>query len=172
LLHKIKPKLKIGVISDTHSSLDPRFYEFLKDCDEVWHAGDIGDAKIVDDLEAFKPLMAVYGNIDDAKMRLRYPLNAIFERAGLKILITHIAGYPGKYNARVKALILKEKPHIVVVGHSHILKVIYDKDLQHLHINPGAAGLHGWHKVRTAIRFEIINSQPTKLEIFELPRHL
>lgn len=164
--------MKIGILSDTHSSLDPRFYDFLKDCDEVWHAGDVGDAKIVDDLESFKPLVAVYGNIDDAKMRLRYPLNAIFERGGMKVLITHIAGYPGKYNARVKALIEKEKPHMVVVGHSHILKVIYDKELQHLHINPGAAGLHGWHKVRTAIRFEIKNGQPTNLEIFELARHV
>lgn len=164
--------MKIGVISDTHSSLDPAFYNFLKNCDEIWHAGDIGDVKIVDDLETFKPLRAVFGNIDDSSMRNRYPLNAIFEVGNLKILITHIAGYPGKYNARVKNLILQEKPHIVVVGHSHILKVMYDKELEHLHINPGAAGMHGWHKVRTAIRFDIIDNKPTNLEIFELPRSL
>lgn len=164
--------MKIGVISDTHSHLDPRFFEFLKNCDEVWHAGDIGIETLLDELETFKPLRAVYGNIDDSKIRIRYPENNIFEVGGIKVLMTHIGGYPGKYNLRVKQLIRKEKPQIVVVGHSHILKVIYDKELQHLHINPGAAGLHGWHKVRTAIRFEIENGQPCKLEIFELPRSL
>lgn len=162
--------MKIGILSDTHSQLDSAFLPFFENCDEIWHAGDIGDVALADKLEHFKPLRAVYGNIDDGKIRVRYPLNSIFEVGGLKVLMTHIGGYPGKYNARTLGLIRAEQPDMVVVGHSHILKVIYDKQWNHLHINPGAAGIQGWHKVRTAIRFQIKDGKPTQLEIFELPR--
>ena len=164
--------MRIGLISDTHNQLDDRFLTFLESCDEVWHAGDLGSIELCDRLEAFKPFRAVYGNIDDAPIRMRYPENQLFECAGLRVLMTHIGGYPGKYNARTLMLIRKHRPDMVICGHSHILKVLYDHSLHHLHLNPGAAGLQGWHKVRTALRFEIADGKPGAMELFELPRTL
>lgn len=162
--------MKIGVVSDTHSHLDDRFLNFFKECDEIWHAGDIGNESVLDRLRDFKPLVAIYGNIDGTDIRKQCKGDEFFEREGCKIFMTHIAGYPGKYNAYAIQKIKTYRPDIFVCGHSHILKVIYDKTLHHLHINPGAAGVHGWHKVRTAIRFELIAGKPQKMEIFELPR--
>lgn len=162
--------MKIGLLSDTHGHLDDRFFRFFKDCDELWHAGDIGTPDIADRLMAFKPCLFVYGNIDGNNIRNFCPQDLLFEREGLRIFMTHIAGYPGKYNARVKKIIDAQKPGMVVCGHSHILKVIYDQHAGHLHLNPGAAGMQGWHSVRTALRFTIENGKPSGMEIFELPR--
>lgn len=162
--------MKIGILSDTHGDLNEKFFTFFKDCDEIWHAGDIGTEDIIKRLEGFKPLKIVYGNIDGGVLRQICPLDAVFVSGGLKVFITHIGGYPGRYNREAYAKILKHKPDIFVCGHSHILKIMYDKQLGLLHINPGAAGVHGWHKVRTAIRFEIKDGKPCNMEIFELPR--
>jgi putative phosphoesterase len=162
--------MKIGLLSDTHSHLDERFFNFFKDCDEIWHAGDIGTEEIIDRLKAFKPLVIIYGNIDGGKLRQICQADEYFEREGCKIFMTHIGGYPGRYNQETLQKIKNYRPDIFVCGHSHILKVMYDKTYNLLHINPGAAGIHGWHKVRTAVRFEIMDGKPQKMEIFELPR--
>lgn len=162
--------MKIGILSDTHGHLDDRFLKFFENCDELWHAGDIGSTEIFHKIGRFKPTVWVYGNIDGAEIRLLCPHEQVFEREGLKVFMTHIAGYPTRYNASAKANILKHKPDMVICGHSHILKVIYDSQFNHLHVNPGAAGNHGWHKVRTAVRFDIVNGKPAGMELFELPR--
>lgn len=162
--------MKIGLLSDTHSHLDDRFFRFFESCDEIWHAGDIGTEEVLDRLQAFKPLVAVYGNIDGGKLREICPGDAFFEREGVRVFMTHIGGYPGRYNPEALKKIKQYKPGIFVCGHSHILKVMYDKTYGLLHINPGAAGIHGWHKVRTAVRFEIADGKPQKMELFELPR--
>ncbi len=162
--------MTIGIISDTHRFFDNKIIEFLKDTDEIWHAGDIGSLETADAIAAFKPLTAVYGNIDDTRVRAAYPKIALFEREGMKVLMTHIGGYPGHYNADIRPMIEREKPDIVVCGHSHILKVIYDKKYRHLHINPGAAGTYGFHQVRTAIRMQLRERQISDLEIGEWKR--
>ncbi|MCK9256140.1 MAG: metallophosphoesterase family protein [Bacteroidales bacterium] len=147
--------MKIGLISDTHGYLDKEILDFFAECDEIWHAGDIGSEQVLDELEKFKPTRAVWGNIDDTKIRIRTKEFLSFKCQGLKILMTHIGGYPGKYSQNIKALLLELKPDVFIAGHSHILKVIYDKNFNLLHINPGAAGNKGWHKFVTAIRFDI-----------------
>lgn len=162
--------MKIGLLSDTHSHLDERFFTFFDSCDELWHAGDVGNPEILDSLEAFKPLMAVSGNIDGLAVRQRCKNDLFFERESCKVFMTHIGGYPGRYNMEALQKIKSYRPHIFVCGHSHILKVMFDKTYNLLHINPGAAGVHGWHKVRTAVRFEIMDGKPQKMELFELPR--
>jgi putative phosphoesterase len=162
--------MKFGIISDTHSVLDARFLEFFKMCDEIIHAGDIGDLKVLEGLQAHKPTVAVYGNIDGAEARRICKEEELIERNGKKIYITHIAGYPGRFNALAKKAIQKHKPDIFIAGHSHILKVIFDKQNNFLFINPGAAGNHGWHKVKTAIRFDIDNGEIKNLEILEVKR--
>jgi hypothetical protein len=159
---------KIGIISDTHSYLDEQVFGYFKDVDMIWHAGDIGAQAVTDQLKAFKPLYAVYGNIDDANIRAEFPENQIIHVEGCKIFITHIAGAVGKYNTRVNNIILQEKPAILVCGHSHIVKVMKDPTYNFLHINSGAAGIHGFHKMRTIIRFEIDNGKPQKMELIEL----
>lgn len=159
---------KIGIISDTHSYLDEQVFGYFKDVDMIWHAGDIGARTVTDQLKAFKPLYAVYGNIDDANIRTEFPENQIINIEGCKIFITHIAGAVGKYNTRVNKIILQEKPDILVCGHSHIVKVMKDPTYYFLHINSGAAGIHGFHKMRTIIRFEIDNGKPQKMELIEL----
>jgi len=159
---------KIGIISDTHSYLDEQVFGYFKDVDMIWHAGDIGARTVTDQLKAFKPLYAVYGNIDDANIRAEFPENQIIHIEGCKIFITHIAGAVGKYNTRVNNIILQEKPDILVCGHSHIVKVMKDPKYHFLHINSGAAGIHGFHKMRTIIRFEIDNGKPQKMELIEL----
>lgn len=159
---------RIGVISDTHGHLDQAILNYLSECDEVWHGGDWGTVDVSDRLCAFKKVQGVWGNIDGRELRITYPEDNLFMCEGIKVLITHIAGYPGKYNSRVKKMIQTHKPGIVVCGHSHILKVIFDKEFNHLHMNPGAAGIKGFHQVRTLLRFTIDQSTPKDLEVIEL----
>lgn len=160
--------MKIGIISDTHSYLDPQFKTYFKDCDQLWHAGDIGSMEVADQLEAFKPTIFVYGNIDDQKMRIRYPKNQIFECAGLKVFMTHIGGYPPNYKPEIRKELDEIKPRIFVCGHSHILKIMPDQKRNLIHFNSGAAGKHGFHHIRTLIRLEINNAKITNVEVIEL----
>ncbi len=161
---------RIGLLSDTHSFLDERLFEFFEDCDEIWHAGDIGDPTVADQLEAVRPFRAVYGNIDGGEIRARYPLDARFDCAGLRVSMTHIGGYPKRYAKRVRESLREDSqpPELFFSGHSHILKVMPDPQYQLLHINPGACGHHGWHKVRTVVRFGIAEGRPRDLEVIEL----
>ena len=161
---------KIGLLSDTHSFVDPAIFKHFKECDEIWHAGDIGAMDVMQQLQDFKPLRAVYGNIDDYRIRLSYPENLIFECEGVKVLITHIAGYPGKYNPRVRSLIEEHKPKLFICGHSHILKVMPDKRYGLLHMNPGAIGNHGFHQVKTMLRFTIDGTEIKELDVIEVKR--
>lgn len=161
--------MRIGLLSDTHGWLDPQLSEAFADCDELWHASDLGNLAVADALlSTAKPLLAVYGNIDDTAVRQRYPLDLIFEREGLKILMTHIGGYPGRYTARLKKLLDVHKPQLYVCGHSHILKVVPDQARQLLHINPGACGREGFHRMRTAVRFSLSAGKIADLEVIEL----
>ena len=160
--------LKIGLISDTHGFLDPAIYKYFKDCDEIWHAGDLGSIQVFDELVKFKPTRAVYGNIDGHIIRSAMPEHLYFEVEGLKVYITHIGGYPGRYNLEVKSFLQKNATNLFICGHSHILKVMYDKTFNLLHINPGAAGNHGFHQVKTLIRFEISEGKPQNLEVIEI----
>lgn len=159
---------KILLISDTHSYLDTKLIQHIKNADEVWHAGDIGTYTICEEIQKHKPLKAVYGNIDGQDIRKTYPENLIFNCENIKVLITHIGGYPNKYPARVKNLLLEHTPNIFICGHSHILKVMYDKELNLLHINPGACGVHGFHNVKTVVRFDIDDTEIKNLAIIEL----
>ncbi|MGL4364454.1 MAG: metallophosphoesterase family protein [Bacteroidales bacterium] len=159
--------MKIGVLSDTHGVLGAELFQFFEDVDEIWHAGDIGSLELIQRLEDFKSLRAVYGNIDGEHFRRAFKPILSFDCAGLKVLMTHIGGYPQKYDTNIREILYAKRPQIFVCGHSHILKVMYDKHLECLHINPGAAGKYGFHTVRTAIRFEIQAGKPCKLEIGE-----
>lgn len=159
---------KIGLLSDTHSFLDESIFTYFKDCDEIWHAGDIGSMEVVEQLEAFKPLKAVYGNIDDALMRRTFPEHLRFECEGIDVWITHIGGYPGRYDRRVRAEIKANPPDLFICGHSHILKIMPDKQLNLLHVNPGACGNHGLHKMKTIVRFAIDKGKVKDMEIVEL----
>jgi uncharacterized protein len=161
---------RIGLISDTHGSLSPRVLDFLESCDELWHAGDIGNVLTAERLQSEKPLRAVYGNIDGTELRQRFPLYQLFYCDQVKVLMTHIGGYPGHYEREARLLIEKEKPGIFVSGHSHILKVIYDKKYNLLHLNPGAAGNSGFHSVITCLRFVIDGSDIRDMEVFEKQR--
>lgn len=160
--------MKIGLMSDTHSFLHSKVFEHFKDVDEIWHAGDIGSDVVADKLEMFKPLRAVYGNIDNSAMRLRYPEDIHWNANGLEVYMTHIGGYPGKYAPRIKDTLRGVKPDLFICGHSHILKIIPDKELGLIHINPGACGNEGWHKVKTLVRFDIINGRIQNLEVIEI----
>jgi putative phosphoesterase len=160
--------LKIGLLSDTHGFIDPAVYKHFGQCDEIWHAGDIGKIEVLDELQKFKPLKAVYGNIDGHIIRSAVPENLYFEAEGLKVFITHIGGYPGKYNASVKSFLKTHPTDLFICGHSHILKIIYDKDFGLLHINPGAAGNHGFHHIKTMVRFEINEGKPQHMEVIEI----
>ncbi len=159
---------KIGLLSDTHGFLDNKIFKYFKNCDEIWHAGDIGTVELANELEAFKPLRAVYGNIDGGVLRQRYPLDLRFEYEGLDVWMTHIGGYPKRYNKRIRENIQLNPPRLFITGHSHILKVMPDKSLGLLHINPGAAGHHGFHKVKTLVRFDIDKGVIKNLEVIEL----
>jgi len=161
---------KIGLLSDTHGHIDTQIFEFLKSVDEVWHAGDIGDVDIFDGLVEDKQLRAVYGNIDDFRIRQDFPQVLIFNIEKIKVIMTHIGGYPNKYAPGIVQLLKKEKPNIFISGHSHILRVIYDKKLDLLHINPGAAGVNGFHKVRTMVRFIVDGKDIKDLEVWEQVR--
>lgn len=161
--------MKIGLISDTHSYLDPNVFEYFKDCDEIWHAGDFGTVGIYDQLNAFKPTIGVYGNIDGMDVRSVVKENLLITRNGLTILLTHIGGSPSKYTARVKSLLALHKPDMFVCGHSHILRVVSDKEYSNmLYLNPGAAGKEGFHKMRTVVRFEINAGKVEKMQVIEL----
>ena len=161
---------KIGLLSDTHGWLNPAVFEFFKDCDEIWHVGDIGSAVVANSLSAFKPLRAVYGNIDGQDIRLMFPKIQVFTIENVKVVMTHIGGYPGRYEPGIKELIIKEKPNIFISGHSHILKVMNDHNLHLLHINPGAAGNSGFHRVMTMVRFLIDGSEIKNMELYEKRR--
>lgn len=159
---------KILLLSDTHSHIDDTILKYVKLADEVWHAGDIGDLIVTDTIKKLKPLRAVYGNIDDGKARLEFPLHNRFTCEGVDVWITHIGGYPGKYNQEIRAEIRQNPPKLFICGHSHILKVQFDKELNVLHMNPGAAGKHGFHQVRTMLQFEIDGDKIQNLNVIEL----
>ena len=159
---------KILLLSDTHGHLDDKIIKYVNQADEVWHAGDIGKEEIINYLTELKPLKAVFGNIDDKKIRLITKEFLYFKYEKNKVLITHIAGYPGKYNENANRLISIYEPNILVCGHSHILKVMYDKKNKHLHLNPGAAGISGFHNIRTMLRFKLDSDKIKELEIIEL----
>ena len=163
--------MKIGLLSDTHSIIDKRILKFFENCDEIWHAGDIGTIKTLESLEKFKKIRAVYGNIDNHQIRREVNEFLLLKYEKLVILIIHIAGKPPKYNKITYNLIKKHKPNILICGHSHILKIHRDKENDILIINPGASGNVGFHKFKTAIRFNIINSNIKNLEIIELKRN-
>ena len=159
---------RIGLLSDTHGYIDDRILLHFGECDEIWHAGDIGSMEVLERLKNYKPLRAVYGNIDGSQIRSILPEIQLFLCEDLNVLIKHIGGYPGKYDLSVKQLIHENPPQLFISGHSHILKVMPDKKLSLLHINPGAAGETGMHKVRTLIRFIIDGSDILEVEVVEL----
>jgi hypothetical protein len=159
---------RIGLISDTHGFLDEAVFKHFESCDEIWPAGDFGDMSIVERLNSFKPLRGVYGNIDDKDKRNVYPEKLQWLCEEVKIFMIHIGGYPPKYTPIVKKEIIANKPQLFICGHSHILKVMYDSQLQCLHINPGAAGNQGWHTIRTIVRFAIAGKEIKNCEVIEL----
>lgn len=159
----------IGLLSDTHAWWDDRYQKYFADCDEIWHAGDIGSMDLALQFEAMgKPFRAVYGNIDDSKVRAAYPEFQRFDLEDVDVLMTHIGGYPGKYDPRVKRILTIEPPKLFITGHSHILKVMFDKKLNCLHINPGAAGKYGFHRVRTLVKFSLEKGNISDLDVIEL----
>ena len=161
----------IGLISDTHGVFSREFRDFLEPVDQIWHAGDFGGGmELAKEIAAFKPLLGVAGNCDNYNLRYDHPLYRFFECEGMKVLMTHVGGYPGKYDARARQLIDELKPDIFVCGHSHILKVVRDQKRDMLVINPGASGIQGFHLVRTALRFHIENGRIDRMEVFELDR--
>ena len=162
--------MRIGIISDTHSYLDPQAISHFSDCDEIWHAGDIGIIGVIDELAKRKPVRAVHGNIDDRQLRQHFPEDLWFEAEGKLVYITHIAGKPPRYNSRVLKNIRERKPDILVCGHSHILRVLPDKQNNLLYINPGAAGQHGFHTIRTIIKMTISNGKISDMVVVELGR--
>ena len=161
---------KILLLSDTHSYIDDAILKHVAKADEVWHAGDIGNLVVTDTIKKLKPLRAVYGNIDNAEARSEFPLDLRFMCEGVAVWITHIGGYPGRYDSRIRDAIRAHPPRLFICGHSHILKVMNDKKLKLLHMNPGAIGKHGFHKARTMLRFEIDGKEIKNLEVIEYAR--
>lgn len=159
---------KILLLSDTHSHIDDSILKYVRQADEIWHAGDIGNLAVTDTLGKIKPVRAVYGNIDNKDVQMEFPLNDRFKCEEVDVLMTHIGGYPPKYNSRTKSMIKENPPKLFICGHSHILKVMWDKKLGVLHMNPGACGKHGFHQVRTMLRFVIDGEDIKDLEIIEL----
>jgi uncharacterized protein len=159
---------KILLLSDTHSHIDDIILKYVALADEVWHAGDIGDLSVTDNLKQLKPLRAVYGNIDDDKAKIEFPLHNRFMCEGVDVWITHIGGYPGKYNQHIRAELLNNPPKLFICGHSHILKVQFDQKLNLLHMNPGACGRSGFHVIRTMLRFTIDGDKIQELEVIEI----
>ena len=159
---------KIGLLSDTHSYLDPKIFEYFEKCDEIWHAGDIGEASVSDQLSKFKPLKAVSGNIDGQDIRMLHPVDRIFFCEEVKVFMIHIGGYTGNYFPEAGKKIIEHKPDLFICGHSHILKVMRDTKYNLLHINPGAAGKSGFHKIKTIVRFDINSKRIENLEVIEL----
>ena len=165
--------VRIGLLSDTHGYLDQAMTDVIRDCDEIWHAGDVGDVKVIHQLQSSgRPLRVVYGNIDSQAVRMEAQVELVWEVEKMKILMTHIGGYPGHYPSHMKKRIAMVQPDITVCGHSHILRVMYDKSLQHLHLNPGACGKEGFHKVRTLLRFTIDGDKVKDMEVVEWPRKI
>ncbi len=162
--------IRIGLLSDTHGYLNPKIFSFFEHCDEIWHAGDIGNVQVYDALSKYKPLKAVYGNIDGQDIRIICPSQLVFQCEGIKVFMTHIGGYPGRYNPTALQTIKNERPGLFIAGHSHILKVIHDPKYKLLHINPGAAGNSGLHKVISFLRFNIEEARIKDLEIMEIQR--
>ena len=159
---------RIGIISDTHGFLDEAVFKHFEYCDEVWHAGDFGNAELANKLSSFKPTKGVFGNIDGHDIRVVYPEQLVFTCEGVKVMIRHIGGSPPKYNPETRKELQIHQPQLFISGHSHILKVMYDENIQCLHMNPGAAGKQGWHKVRTVIRFAIEGTNIKDCEVIEL----
>ena len=159
---------RIGLLSDTHGYWDDRYAKYFKECDEIWHAGDFGSIEIADRLSELKLLRGVYGNIDGQAIRMRFSERYRFRCEEVDVLMKHIGGYPGHYDASIRGSLFARPPKLFISGHSHILKVEYDKTLECLHINPGAAGLSGWQKVRTLVRFSIDGAEIKDLEVVEL----
>ena len=161
---------KILLLSDTHGYMGEDILKHIRSCDEVWHAGDIGDLKVTDAIKKLKPLRAVYGNIDGSEARNEFPLHQKFMIEGIKVWITHIGGYPNRYSKNIREAIKYECPDLFISGHSHTLKVMQDRKLNLLHMNPGAIGKHGFHKVRTMLRFCVANGKIKQLEVIEFKR--
>jgi putative phosphoesterase len=161
---------RILLMSDTHSYYDERMLHYSEKHDEIWHAGDWGDVNVYDKLSVVRPVKGVYGNIDELEVKQVCPLNQLFECEQVLVLMTHIAGYPGRYKPRVLELIKKHRPKLVIAGHSHILKVMYDKNLEHLHMNPGAIGQHGFQTNRTMLSFEINGADIANLNVIEFEK--
>ena len=159
---------RIALLSDTHGFLDPNIFKYFEKCDEIWHAGDIGTISVTDELAKHKPVKAVYGNIDGQDVRIVWPKDQRFLCEGVDVWITHIGGYPGHYSPDVREKIKTSPPKLFICGHSHILKVMNDKKHDLLHINPGAAGISGFHKVRTLVRFTIDGKNIKEMEVVEL----
>jgi uncharacterized protein len=160
--------MRIGLLSDTHGFLDDAVFRQFAQCDEVWHAGDFGSQEILDRLRDFKPLRGVYGNVDDAQLRAELPQDLSWECEGVRVYMTHIGGYPGNYDARAGKELRRLRPGLFICGHSHILKVMRDSALGLLHMNPGACGHHGWHLVRTMLRFTVEAGKMSGIEAIEL----
>ena len=160
----------IGILSDTHAWWDERYAKYLGDCDEIWHAGDIGSDEVADKLESLTRLRAVYGNIDGWSLRCRFKQHEVFTVEGLKVLMTHIGGYPGKYAPGIRAMIMRERPDIFISGHSHILKIMNDPTLHCLHINPGAEGRYGIQTVSTLVLLKLDSGKPVGCNVIELAR--
>ena len=152
--------------------MDPKIHKYINGVDEVWHAGDIGSTAVANEISKFKTLKGVYGNVDGHELRCQFPENQIFSCQGVKVLITHIGGYPGRYNSRVKKLIDEEKPQLYICGHSHILKVMKDRKNKLLHMNPGACGIQGFHKLKTLLRFKLNKGKIENLEAIELGKRV
>ena len=161
---------KIGLLSDTHNYLDEAVFKHFENCDEIWHAGDFGSDTIADKLKQFKPLKGVYGNIDGYDIRSVYPEKLIWNCEDVKVYMTHIGGHPNKYAQGIKQELIQNNARLFICGHSHILKIIYDNKINCLHINPGAAGNPGWHKIKTIVRFTIDGSNIKECEVIELGR--
>ena len=162
---------KIVLLSDTHHTLDKRFFPHFKKADEIWHAGDIGNLSVTDKLKQFAPLKCVWGNIDNKDIRIEFKKTLYFKCEKMNIIMTHIGGYPGRYEKKIKEIIEDLKPDLFICGHSHILKVIYDKKHNLLHLNPGAIGDYGIHKVKTILSFKINQKEILDLNIIEFPRN-
>ena len=159
---------RIAVISDTHNFLDPKIYKYFESCDQIWHAGDIGTISVTDELSKIKPVKAVYGNIDGQDIRKVHPKDQRFMCENVDVFMTHIGGYPNNYSPEIVAELRRKPPNLFICGHSHILKVMFDKKYQLLHINPGAVGNHGFHNVKTLVRFTIEGEKIKDLEVIEL----
>jgi putative phosphoesterase len=161
--------MTIGIISDTHGYLDPKVRSYFDSCDEIWHAGDIGTLAVLEELESIRPTFGVYGNVDGQDVRLRWPKDLWLNRSGVRILITHIAGRPGRYNKRVKFMLEPSPPDVLICGHSHMLKVMKDAEFNNmLYINPGAAGKQGFHHIKTMVRMTLEEGKVTNLEVVEM----